>query len=156
MTARKLKLVKEEFNSYFNQLRDLESRKYHCVFNAVAFIVTTNFKYDHLYITGHNACINNDTIVDPTIGCAWFYTGNYEEKIVNILSNVLEPDLKADWFDHEHFPYWWDYTHKYKSHLNTNTLPTKWDVAIKIIRRKISPLKGKSITVGKFSDYVQN
>ena len=79
-----LQQVKEELKSYRHDLQNLENRKYQCAFNSIAFIVQTGFKYNQLHVTGHSACINSTTIVDPTVGCAWFYDDSYIIKIKNM------------------------------------------------------------------------
>ena len=149
-----LQQVKEELKSYRHDLQNLENRKYQCAFNSIAFIVQTGFKYNQLHVTGHSACINSTTIVDPTVGCAWFYDDNYIIKIKNILLHKTTPDVKTDWFDEDSLRYWWDYDFKLLENKNQNTLPADWNVPIQIV---IGTFKGvESTMIGKYSDYVQN
>lgn len=154
MTASKRELIKKELNSYRNDLQNLERRKIHCAFNSMAFIVQSGFNYDHLYITGHSACINSTTIVDPTVGCAWLYNNNPIEKIRSILLYKTTPDIKTEWFEEGRLNYFWNYNFKLTENLHQKTLPRNWDIPIQIT---IGSFKGKeTITIGKYSDYVQN
>lgn len=154
MTVSKRQLVREQLNSYRHDLQNLENRKHQCAFNSLAFIVQSGFKYDHLFVTGHTACINKTTIVDPTVGCAWFYRDNYIEKIKNILLHKTTPDFKAEWYYEDNFRFWWDYDFKLAENLHQKTLPHNWDIPIQIV---IVSVKGKEAnTIGKYSDYVQN
>lgn len=153
MTASKRELVKEQLNSYRNELQNSEQRMIQCAFNSMAFIVQSGFKYDHLYITGHSACLDSTTIIDPTVGCAWFYKDNPIEKLRSILLYKTTPDITTEWFETANLHYFWDYTFKLTENLHKKTLPNNWDVPIQII---IGSFKGKKqITIGKYSDYVQ-
>lgn len=152
MTVLKRELVKEQLNQYRKDLQDTNNRKRNCAFNSMAFMVQSAFKYDHLFITGHTACINKTTIVDPTVGCAWFYTGNKIEKIKSILQLKTTPDFKAEWFHEDNFRYWWDYRFKLIEKVEQKTLPHDWDIPVQIV---ISSLRSKeSKFIGKFSDYI--
>ena len=154
MTVSKRELVREQLNSYRHDLQNLENRKYQCAFNSMAFIVQSGFKYDHLFVTGHTACINKTTIVDPTVGCAWFYRDNHIEKIKNILLHKTIPDIKTQWFEEGRLNYFWNYDFKLTENLHQKTLPHNWDIPIQIV---IGYFKGKeTINIGKYSDYVQN
>jgi len=151
-----LQQVKEELKSYRHDLQNLENRKYQCAFNSFAFIVHTGFKYNQLHVTGHSACIDSTTIVDPTVGCAWFYSGCPVSRIKSILLNKIPPDVKTDWFTEGSLRFWWDYDFKLLENKKQNTLTDDWDVPIEVVilRATFKGVEFKSI--GKFSDYVRN
>ena len=147
-----LQQVRKELKLYNSDLRNIEKRKIQCAFNNLAFIVQTKFKYDYLHISGHSVCINETSLIDPTCGCAWFYTGDYVNLVKNILKNKTKPNLFTDWFDQKTYDFWWNYAKKYHRIKQRDELPPNWDIPITILR---GSFKGDNLTsIGKFSEYV--
>lgn len=147
-----LQQVKEELKLYRDDLKNIDKRYAQCAFNSLAFIVQSKFKYQNLHLTGHSLCINQTTLVDPTVGCAWFYKGSYVDLIKNILNKKIKPHYTAEWFEEPIYKFWWDYTYKYNNSLKNGTLQQDWDVQIKAVITYMSGVEVKSL--GKFSDYV--
>ena len=145
--------VLKELNRYYNFLNNtIYAKRPNCVFNSLAFISHTNFKYDLVIVTGHTICANSDTIVDPTVGCGWFYHGSLSAKVKDILKNLTEPDFKTDWFLDKNFTQWWDYTFKYNRNVKAGTvIPGK--IPIQVTR---AAMECKEITdIGEFLEYVR-
>ena len=146
--------VLKELKNYKRFLNNtIYAKRSHCVFNSLAFISFTNFNYDLVIITGHTVCANLSTVVDPTVGCGWFYEGSLAEKIKDILKNLTKPDFKTDWYLDENFTQWWDYTFKYKRNVKAGTV-IPGEIPIQVTRGSFECKE--IIDIGEFLDYVQD
>lgn len=145
--------VKEDLKEY-NRVH--KNRRLNCQYNALAFAAITGMKYRILSVTGHMINGNYNTIVDATVGAAWFFPkGTDSEKITNILKNKTPPDVKAEFFDQNALNFWWNYEFKIneiKKSDPSNPRLKHWNVPIQI--KRIIIQHSRPITIGKFSDFI--
>lgn len=120
-----------------------------CGVNSVSFCEYINWNGICVVdITGHSCCATDKLLIDPTIGCAWYYE-NLSRTIVDALLGK-SPEIITSYFCEKNYKLFWDYEYK-KEELWDKV--SEWDVPIDISIRKIKTIKQKSI--GKFSDFMR-